>query len=130
MCIRDRGQLGQVGNYNKELSAEAKQQAKEAAERAASAEEKIKFFPRSLSRHQFEEDRPAVLLAEEQHGGSLRSTAKQGSLLKDRFQSLQKRNVLSVGQRQRAGHGKHKLKVKTKTVINKNGTELNGLKEW
>eukprot|EP00658_Telonema_sp_P-2_P012567 TRINITY_DN14784_c0_g1_i3.p1 TRINITY_DN14784_c0_g1~~TRINITY_DN14784_c0_g1_i3.p1 ORF type:complete len:301 (-),score=96.87 TRINITY_DN14784_c0_g1_i3:356-1258(-) len=121
--------LNNLGQALSQIKQKDKQQARDIAARAQSAQEKIKYFPRKLSKHEFEEDRPEVLLQEEL-GGSLRSLRKESSLLKDRFQSLQKRNILAVGSKQRAGHGKHKLKVKTRTHINKNGTAVNGLKDW
>lgn len=122
-------QFTQIDVIHKQILSEEKEQEQKASDKSVSAEEKLKFYPRKLSRHSFEQPRPEVLLAEEV-GSGLRSTNKEGSLLKDRFKSLQKRNMLSVGAKQRAGHGKHKLKVKTRTTINKNGTTLNGLKDW
>merc|ERR1712196_12603 len=73
-------ELTHVGTYMKQIISTEKEQAVAAESRRRSAEEKLKYHPRKLSRNAFEEARPAVLLAEEV-AGSLRETHKEGSLL-------------------------------------------------
>jgi len=123
------GQLKQAASLVKEIKSEDKQIAAHNEEKKEHREEMLKCKPRKLSRNQFEQSRPEVQLSDELASGLRGMGAPEGSLLRDRYQSLQKRNILEPGAKQRAGHGKHKLKVKTRHTINDNGTWLNGLKE-
>lgn len=65
-----------------------------------------------LSRQTFEEPEKDVNLSEEL-GGSLRLLKAEGSILYDRFKSLQKRNVIEVGTKQKKKR-KYSLKTYTK----------------
>jgi len=123
------GQLKQATSLVKEIKSEDKQIVAHNVEKKEHREEMLKCKPRKLSRNQFEQSRPEVQLSDELATGLRGMGAPEGSLLRDRYQSLQKRNILEPGAKQRAGHGKHKLKVKTRHTINDNGTCLNGLKE-
>ncbi|KAI4457490.1 glioma suppressor candidate [Holotrichia oblita] len=83
--------------------------------------EKLKMFkskePKQLGRLKYEEP-DMVFSMREDLTGNLRNLRTQGSLLTDRFRSLQKRNILAVTARQ--NHKKAKVKKFVKPGFNDN----------
>lgn len=88
--VRER-QLGRVGTLVSELTKEEKQlQEKQQAEAAWEAAR-----PKKLGGKRYAPKRPDVLLTDEQPS-ALRQLATEGSLLVDRFDSWQARNIIEV----------------------------------
>ena len=78
----------------KEINAEERRKA-EKKERMKLRMEAKNSGTKRLSKHKFESGDPVVQLSEEL-SGSLRGLQVEGSVIKDRFQSLQKRNVIET----------------------------------
>ncbi|OTF70151.1 hypothetical protein BLA29_006729, partial [Euroglyphus maynei] len=75
------------------------------------------YKPKRLSRHRFEET-PIELNLPNEISGSLRSLKTEGNLLKDRYKSLQKRNIIETRILQ-----SHKRKYRQKTEIKRRHRE-------
>lgn len=116
-------QLNRHGEVKKQLAKEEAAREKQRQEAAAHRAEMAKVQPKKLSRHTYVETRPEVKLAEEVPS-NLRELEVEGNLFRDRFQSLQKRNIIEP----RGIHKKkRRYKLKVKHYVNTNGTGLNGL---
>ena len=117
-------QLNRTGEFNKELTKEEAELEKKHQEMARHQAEMAKQRPRKLGRHTYEEARPEVKL-EDEIAPQLRQLEPEGNLFRDRYQSLQKRNVIeAAGGKVKRGR---RYKLKVKHYINENGTGLNGL---
>ena len=92
-------QLSRVGNLLSEIKQESKElTAKQQAEAAWLA-----VKPKKLGPKRYEPKRPEVMLTEELPS-SLRNMTTEGSLLADRFDSMQARNLIEVRDRRPLGH--------------------------
>jgi len=116
-------QINRTGEFQKEISKEDASLEKKRKEAEAFRAEMAKTKPKKLGRHTYQESRPEVKLAEEVPE-NLRQLEVEGNLFRDRFQSMQKRNIIEPREIQK---NKRRYKLKVKHYINTNGTGQNGL---
>ena len=117
-------QINRTGEFQKEISKEKFELEKKHKEAERYRAEMAKQQPKKLGRHTYDEARPEVKLADE-IAPDLRQLEVEGNLFRDRFQSLQKRNIIQATGG--AMKKKRRYKLKVKHYINTNGTGINGL---
>eukprot|EP00898_Chlorokybus_atmophyticus_P001907 jgi/Chlat1/2717/Chrsp180S02880 len=88
-----RKELDRLPEIESELGEEERARALRKLRLETSREDKRKELPRRLGKHKFEPEAPPVLLTEEV-SGSLRQLKSVVSLTKDRFKSLQRRELI------------------------------------
>lgn len=109
---RQRRELSNLKELRARLEEEEKDREARRIRRQTIREEKEESAPPRLGKHRYEGDELRVMLSEELTG-SLRQVKQEGLLLKDRFQSLQKRGVVEVRKLQTKRRPKNKRTVFT-----------------
>jgi len=92
-------EITRLKSIKKELKAEDKKTTENQERRAKATEEKM-AGPLKLSNYEFEPQEIEIKLSDELTG-NLRNLRPEGSLLEDRFKSLQKRNMIEVRVKQK-----------------------------
>jgi len=97
---------------NKEIRQAEEQHALRIQEKVKQQEEIEKTRTKRLSKYKFQEDGTTYQLSEDL-SGSLRELRPEGNLIKDRYRSLQRRNIIEV-RRPVVPHRRYKRKVVTR----------------
>lgn len=101
-------QINMIKKYKKELEADEKRSLEKQEKRKKRKADKM-YQARILGSTKFEEPEEALMLTTELVG-SLRQLRPEGSVLEDRFKSLQKRNIIESRLRKKAPKRRYKLK--------------------
>ena len=96
-----------VKSINRELKAEEEEAKEKQSMKKARLAEKKEFGPMKLSNYKYEDQEIEIKLSDELTG-NLRNISQEGSLLEDRYKSLQRRNVIEVRVPQKRMKGKRK----------------------
>ena len=101
-------EVTRIKSIRKELKSEEEKTRERQEKKKAAAEEKL-LGPARLSNYKYEPQELEIKLSDELTG-NLRNLQQEGSLLEDRFKSLQRRNMIEVRVKQKTVR---KLKRKT-----------------
>jgi len=93
-------EINRVKSIRKELKADDEKTLKNQAKKAEDTKEKMASGPLKLSNYKFEPQEIEIKLSDELTG-NLRNLTPEGSILEDRFKSLQKRNLIEVRVKQK-----------------------------
>jgi len=101
-------QVFNLKSFKKEIAKEEKDAEKKEEKKAEKAIEKLKH-PAQLSKYKYDPEEIPIKLSDEL-SGNLRNLKPEGSLLEDRFKSMQRRNMIETRVKQKERKKSRKLK--------------------
>merc|ERR1711902_161151 len=99
--------MGNLKSFKKEIAKEEKDAEKKEEKKAEKAIEKLKH-PAQLSKYKYDPEEIPIKLSDEL-SGNLRNLKPEGSLLEDRFKSMQRRNMIETRVKQKERKKSRKL---------------------